>query len=86
MVLGRGTIHGQATTHLVIDPGGVEDQVQMFGEKYRAWTIELWLAEDDGRLVRGIFGGPQAPLSYSVPQLTVDITSVDCECPVHDPS
>ncbi len=86
VVVGHETIHGQATTHVVIDPGVVEDQVQMFGEKYRAWTIDLWLAEDDGHLVRGIFGGPQAPLSYSVPQLAVDVTSIDCECPVHDPS
>jgi hypothetical protein len=86
VIAGEETVHGRATVHAVIDPEIVENKVELFGEEYRNWTLDLWLAADDGHLVRAIYGGPQAPVSFSVPQVSIDVKSVDCECPVHDPS
>jgi hypothetical protein len=85
VIAGNETVHGRATVHVVIDPYLVEQKVEMFGEEYRPWTIELWLAEDDGHLVRAIYGGDLAPISYSVPRFTLDVKSIDCECPVTEP-
>ena len=82
---GTETVHGRSAVHLTIDPYLVERKVEMFGEEWRPWTIDLWLAEDDGHLVRAVYGGPQAPITFTLPRFTIDIKSVDCECPVFEP-
>lgn len=86
VIAGHETVHGRATIHAVIDPGRVEDQVQAFGDEYEGWSIDLWLAEADGHLVRAVYGGPLAPISFSVPRFTIDVESIDCVCPVSEPS
>lgn len=85
VVAGTETVHGRSAVHLTIDPYLVERKVEMFGEEWRPWTIDLWLAEDDGHLVRAVYGGPQAPITFTLPRFTIDIKSVDCECPVFEP-
>lgn len=85
VVVGPEKTHGRATIHVVIDPDYVENKVEQFGEEYRGWTLDLWLAEDDGHLVRAVYGGPLAPISFGVPRFTLDVKSVDCECPVTEP-
>lgn len=87
IVTGHETTHGVPTVHLTIDPYIVEQRVEAFGEDERGWTLELYLAEDDGRLVRAVYGGPLANVGYfSLDDFAIDVKAVDCACPINEPS
>jgi hypothetical protein len=85
VIAGNETVHGRATVHVVIDPYLVEKKVEMFVEEYRPWTIELWLAE--GRRPprpRDLRRRPR-PDQLLGAASTLDVKSIDCECPVTEP-
>jgi hypothetical protein len=88
IVKAKETVHDVATVHLVLDEATLADVRKDYGAGYEAFAAELWLAEADGRLVKGIWGGPlvSKPPSQLQPLWSVDITKVHCDCPVTAPS
>jgi hypothetical protein len=81
------TTHDVASVHLVLAEATLADRRESLGEGAEAWVAELWLAEADGRLVKAVWGGAQAPEpdAFGLPTFTIDITDVDCTCPVEAP-
>ena len=88
VLAGKETAHGVASDHLVLDPDELAKVRDQFGDGNDAWVAELWLAEADGRLVKAVWGGPQAaePASFAPPFFTIDVTDANCDCPVTAPS
>jgi hypothetical protein len=88
VVAGRETTHEVPSVHLVLDPDELADVRELMGTGAEGWIAELWLAEDDGRLIKAVWGGPQAPDpdAFGQPNFTLDVTDMDCECPVTPPS
>jgi hypothetical protein len=87
IVKAKETVHDVATVHLVLNDETLADVREDYGTGFEAFIAELWLAEADGRLVKGIWGGPLVlkPPSQLQPLWSVDITKVDCTCPVTVP-
>lgn len=87
VVAGNENTHGVEAVHLVLDPEVLADRRDSLGAGNEGWVAELWLAVADGRLVKLIWGGPQAapPAAFGQPYFTIDVTEVNCTCPVDKP-
>lgn len=84
---GRDEVGGVPTMHLVIDEYIVNQRVEAFGREHAGWTMEIWLAEEDGRLMKALYGGPLAPLgAFGLDDYTLEVKSVDCDCPIVTPT